>query len=126
MELSANLMPDDIVGWVTLILGTVFLALSFWRNRRSDTIKDLETSNKTLRDLMTDQDKKIADMATKMEEVIKKTERQDEQIKALEQDRETFSGLIKTALIEYFKGHPLDAESLKTKITGVIDCGVSR
>lgn len=126
MEISTNLMPDDLIGWATLILGTVFLALSFWRNRRSDTIKDLELSNKTLRDLMTDQDSKIADMQTKLTEIIKKTETQDAQIKALKQDRETFSGLIKTALIEYFKGHPLDAESLKSKITGVIDCEVSK
>lgn len=115
-----NMLPRDYTGWIAFILGTTSLFISFWKNRRSDTIANLQESNSTLRQLQEDQDKKIANMQKKLDEVVKKTEEQDHQIKTLEQDRETFSGLIRAALIEYFKEHPVEAEKLNVTIKGTI------
>ncbi len=118
--METTILPRDVIGWIALGLGTLFLILSFWKNRRSDTIKNLQESNDTLRKLLDDLTKEQDQMRNKLELVVKKTELQAIEIKTLQQDRETFSGLIKAALVDYFKQNPIVADKTKVKIEGTM------
>ena len=111
-----TLWTNSILGYLSTILGTIFIILWFFQRRKMTEIQDLRTSNETLRGLVGDQTTEVEHLRRDVTELKRQHEDNLIRISSLEGVNHSLRSLVEDALVNYFRTYPTVAKEISDNV----------